>query len=270
MDGPGGGRMKSDSIPTLKRRELLASASVIGVGSMGLVRGRWTVSASDRPYTNYTYASSNGIDLVVGWYSTYNRGAGDEFVSGLPLTEDAEWAETETDAYVSDPTNVAGPVIEIDNALPGDSGTLSVGLSLDPDSEPATVWMRQRLAAGENMLADTVAIELWYDHGPLGIGSCLGAENGSTGDPIVTGTLEHTRQDIIGGVSLQDGFQINPGMTDNSCLDPDARYCLGFAWELPNGLPNTLQGTGVGFALDFVAVPCDFTDNPFTHGVGNE
>ena len=102
------------------------------------------VGGSDTRYTNYTLVETHGPKILVGWYSTVNG----ELTSGLPV-EGETWEYDSTDEYMRDVESVPAdfPAIDVDNALPGDSGTLSVGLFVAPDSESGRIWMR--LNSGE-------------------------------------------------------------------------------------------------------------------------
>jgi hypothetical protein len=246
--------MTNQRYPEPTRRSVLASVSAIGIGAYGFTRFRGISTAgSDTQYTNYTLAETHGPELLVGWYSTVNG----ELKSGSPV-DDETWEYDSTDEYIDDVESVltGSPAIDVDNALPGDSGTLSVGLFVSPDSESGRVWLR--LKAGDGSLAETVEIRMWYDTGIFGIGGCQGAENGT---PVDTITAEDATLAAPG--QLADGIEINPGIFDNGEINPGDRICVALEWSLPIGVGNVLQNASTDFDLEFVAVSADDTANPF-------
>lgn len=254
--------MPPDEELRFSRRELLASASVVGTAGLGFARGNRQMSGSTPTYPNVTYAATQGPSLRVGWHATYDDGAGSSRYSVSPGTD--EWDHTNTDGYVDelDEDGPTGPVIEFDDVVPGDSGTLSVGLLVEESSEPGTVWAR-RVLAGDGALASAVDIQLWYDTGIFGIGGCQGAEAGTFGEPVVTGTLAEPETSLAATGNIRTGLRLDPGVTASRCLDPGERLCLGFSWEIDEAVGNAYQGTGTTFALEFGAVGCDFEGNPF-------
>lgn len=238
----------------LTRRKLLAA-----IGAGGLAAGAGLVGASysgSRPgYTHYTLAQTNGPLVRVAWYSLYN-GA---LFSGSPTTND-EWDFNETDEYVDDvATNLSssGPVIDVPNLLPGDHGTLSIGLLAE---ERAEVWMRLNVSGSSGKLDEAVNASVWYDTGIFGIGGCDGSEDAIGASPFAEGTLAE-----LGKVdSLAKGVLLDPGWTDNSCMAVEDRLCLGFSWSVPTSVGNEVQNDSVSFDLEFVALRCENeVDNPF-------
>jgi len=230
------------------------SVGAAGVGAYGFTRIRGISTAgSDTQYTKYTLAETHGPELLVGWYSTLNG----DLSSGSPVDGET-WAYDSTDEYIDDVESVlaGSPAIDVDNALPGDSGTLSVGLFIAPDSESGRVWMR--LEGGGGSLAEAVGIRMWYDTGIFGIGGCQGAENGT---PIDTVTPEGATLATPG--QLADGIELNPGIFDNGEINAGDRICVALEWWLPIGAGNGLQNASTDFDLEFVAVSADDTANPF-------
>jgi len=251
--------MKDRRFPDPTRRHLLTSVGVAGVGAYGFLRlrGASTATPPDQ-YTNYTIADTDGPRLIVGWYSTYN-GA---LLSGSPL-DDTEWDANATDSYVDDVATVLAddPAVDVDNLLPGDSGTLSIGLFAD--SEPVRVWARLG-STDSGPLSEAVSIEAWYDTGIFGVGGCQGAEAGPSFDPITDSGAT-----LADPGALVDGVEINPGAFDNGVLEAGQRVCVALAWKLPETAGNELQNTAVGFDLQFAAVAADGIDagtNPFAEG----
>jgi hypothetical protein len=243
------------------RRTILAGTAT---GAVALVAGTTLLVSGRRPaYSKYTYAATpeDREALRVAWYETYNgqrletqAGHADANVSDT-LDPDRE------PVYVAD---APGPVIQIGNVLPGDSGTLHVGLEAVAD-DPVTVTMTGSLdasdengftepervagdvsAAGE--LASNLEVTIWADTGMDALGG-FGACDGTQGlgeSTIGSGTLETVFGDLQDGVSLVE------------CLGTDARvYCLGLRWRLPAGTENDVQSDGATFTLAFAPSLCE-------------
>jgi hypothetical protein len=246
--------MIDQQYPEPTRRNVLMSVGAVGVGAYGFTRFRGISTAdSDPQYTNYTLAETHGPKILVGWYSTVNN----ELTSGSPVDSEA-WEYDSTDEYIDDVESVlaGSPAVDVGNALPGDSGTLSVGLFVAPDSESGRIWMR--LEGGDGSLGEAVGIRMWYDTGIFGIGGCQGAENGTAVDTI---TPENATLATPG--QLADGIEINPGIFDNGEINPGDRVCVALAWALPIDVGNDLQNASTDFDLEFVAVSADDPANPF-------
>lgn len=246
--------MTNQRYPEPTRRSVLTSIGAVGVGAYGFTRFRGISTAgSDARYTNYTLAETHGPKILVGWYGTVNG----ELTSGSPVKGEM-WEYDLTDGYIDDLESVPvdSPVIDVDNALPGDSGTLSVGLYVAPDSESGRIWMR--LNGGGGSLGRAVGIRMWYDTGIFGIGGCQGAENGTALDTI---TPENATLATPG--QLADGVEINPGIFDNGAINAGDRVCIALTWSFPTSAGNHLQNASADFDLEFVAVNADHTTNPF-------
>jgi hypothetical protein len=244
-----------------RRRTILAG---FGAGALAATAGlsRFARPGSP-PYTKYTLASTqtNTEALRVAWYETYNGGILD--TQGPDATANvSDTLDPGTEPlYVDD---APGPVIEIGNVLPGDAGTLHVGLEAVAE-DPVTVTMTGSLdandenditeperAAGDvtsvGELATTIETSIWADTGANvlgGVGACDGTR-GIGEREIASGTL--------GGVldGLEDGIELV------SCLGQEARtYCLGFEWSFPEPTTNVAQTDGVAFTLSFVPTLCE-------------
>ncbi len=247
--------MTNQRRPGPTRRSVLTGVGTAGVGAYGFLRFREARTVGGDPgYTNYTLAETDGPQLLVGWYSTYNG----VLESGLP-TDGELWEYDSTEAYVDDVETVLAdhPAVDISNLLPGDSGTLSVGLFVEPGSESARVWMRLGTAAGSR-LSEELLVDVWYDTGIFGVGGCQGAENGT---PIETITPDGATLADPG--TLAEGIEINPGIFDNAEIDPGDRVCVALAWTLPAAVGNELQNTSSVFDLEFRAVEAGNPSNPF-------
>lgn len=263
------------------RRELLAG---IGLGTLGV--GGLTLGQGRPRYTHYTYAADDDLDdrrVRVAWYERYNgefqetqNGTTDP---GFDATLDPDTAP----AYVEEATFVTdanGPVLSIGNVLPGDEGSLVVGLEVVDDgdfiAEAVDIWLRavltadseqtingSELAAGDTSatdgeLDDEVFVELWRDGAPLG--SCNGQKD-------FTESLEGS---IVprSPMSVAFGPGSDVGDADGervfSSVSPGQSRCIAFGWEFPEATAtNRSQGDGVAFDLVFAAAP-DGSTSPFT------
>mgnify|MGYP000270533228 CR=1 FL=1 len=274
----------------ITRRQVLA-----GLGAVGLVAAgpRLVRAARGGPaFTRYTLAQSTngGPDLRIAWYETYNgvyQEDSDRFTGGpgLQPTEASFNESARAGRFVDTTSDVegeavgAGAVVDLGNVLPGDEGTVVVGLLAD--AADATVWFRLRLdATPENGLVepertagdtsdqvgelqDAVAVSLWYDTGSLT--GCDGRLNG--GESFVTGLS--TLGDLDGSLvdvadDTEDGIALDFDLLGSGCLPANTQQCVGFRWAIPESVGNAVQTDGVSFALEFATVPCDESTNPFT------
>ena len=250
------------------RRSVLAGAA--GLGAIGAT-GTGVGLLGRRPYTHYTYAQTvgdtNDAVLRVAWYETYNGQV--EETQGSVDSDANATLDTGTDpAYVGE---APGPIVDLDGVMPGDSGSLTIGL--EAVEQPATVWFRVLVGAtdenginepeakagdttaAQGELQDHVSVRLWRDEGILdsGVGRCDGrytsGERQFTDGQVPLGTVAGEYPD---GEPLVD------------CLEPGANYCVGLAWDLPADTGNEIQTDSVDFSLEFVGIPCTETCNPFT------
>lgn len=241
----------------LTRREALAGVGAVGFATLGAASGRPTGTDGWGEYSEYTYAQSDTPwDLLVGWRRTVNG----TVVGSSP-----------TDGF--DDVEAAGiRLVDVDDALPGDTGTASVGLRLDDPAGTAPngvrVWLRidPRLDgadAASAALAERISLDVRYDAGVLGIGGCGGAEGdfAGYGERIASGTLAS-----LDGSALATGIELNPGLFDSGCLSADGRRCLILAWEFDSEGGNAGQGGAVDFDVEFAADDCGAEGNPFEAG----
>lgn len=274
--------------PTFTRRRLLRSVGAAGFVTAGAGLGLRTLDGRRPPYTRYTYAATQDTGdrrVRVAWYETYN-GEFQEAQNGSSETNATLVLDADADpAYVEE---ASGPAITLSNLLPGDSGTLVVGLLAEEITESdggVDVWLRatltedcengvnepESLATGEDdpmgetdcaeeagigtgELGDALEVALWRDDGLAGVGACDG-RLGVGETPFVEGPLS----------TVTTGTDLATGRRVGGCLDQGATQCIGFAWELPAVSPNDLQSDSVAFDLSFVGVPCD-SGNPFEDG----
>lgn len=267
--------MTNDDRSTLTRRRLLAGASSIGV--VGLTAGRRL--APSRPsagpvdrYARYTYAATpdstpeDGPQIRVGWNSTYNGEPTDEGSSddddpetqGEPNAPDGGGGggggtETATGLTVDgDDPGVPGPLIDASNVLPGDSGTVGIGLAIEEMDARVRLFVTDGSGEGpvSGALAEVIEVALWYDTGILGIGGCQGAESVPENPAIETTLRDLGDQYGPDG----DGLPITSGL--EGCLEEGDRLCLGFAWRIDESVTNAYQGTAAEFGLAFRAEQC--------------
>lgn len=265
----------------LTRRELLAGVGA-GIGALGVAGAR---TGRQPRYTHYTYAADGDVDdrrVRVAWYERYNgafvethAGETDPGV-GDTLDPDAAPAYVDEAVHVTD---ASGPVLTVENVLPGDRGTLAVGLEVADDdalAEPVDVWLRGRItddaengvnepelaagdaAAGNGELDDELVVEVWRDDSPLG--SCNGRKDGT----------ELLGSSLVGAAPLSVAFGDStavgsePGRRVYGSVAPGERRCLGLQWSLSfAAATNRSQGDGVAFDVQFGAAPTG-ADSPFS------
>lgn len=229
---------------------MLASLGVGGVVSAGLTA---RLATRTSPWTMYTYAQSTGDERVlVAWYETYNGVVQEHQRGGTAANASATLDPATEPTYVPD---VTGPVVDVTEILPGDSGRLAVGISLAerPDgSNPLSIDLTLDLQAASNAgqteperkagpnppdgtLAEEVSVHVWADSGLV---PCDGVYAG--GDTtIADGSLRSVSAELSSGYQLCE-----------SCFTPGIQYrCLGLAWALPEDAGNEVQTDTVTFEL---------------------
>ncbi|GAA0549459.1 hypothetical protein ABNG02_07760 [Halorubrum ejinorense] len=244
----------------LTRRQALAGLGAVGFAALGAGSGRPTGTDGWGEYSEYTYAQSDTPwNLVVGWRRTENGAVVDS---------------SPTDAV--DDVGAGIRLVDVENALPGDYGTASVGLRLDDPAGTAPdgvrVWLRIAPSfdgsdAASAALAERISLDVRYDTGVLGIGGCGGAEGdfAEYGESIGAGSLAS-----FDGSALAAGVELNPGLFDDGCLLPGERRCLTFDWAFDAEGGNAGQGGAVEFDVAFAADDCGAEGNPFAMGASTE
>ena len=255
------------------RRQLLA-----GLGGGSLALGGVTCGQRPPRFTEYTYAApSDDTDdgrMRVAWYETYNGAT----VGTQAATTDGEEALDPVDGpgYVTDATfvtDVSGPVISIGNVMPGDTGTLVVGIEVvdEANAAPLDVYLRAALTgdaenginepeliAGDTTtddgeLDESVTVEVWRDGSPLG--GCDGTRQfGAVLEPAL---IEET--------TLDAGFAgdvAGDGVLAFDCLSVGELRCVALRWALPETTGNEMQGDSAAFDVAFGGVACG-SDSPF-------
>lgn len=240
------------------RRRLLTAVGAVSVGAFaGGTQLPAQLTAQPQSYTHYTYAEvpEDGPRLRVAWASTYNGRLTNASDNAMSLDGSAGEEQESTggavyvDSYDSD---IHGPLVVEENVLPGDSGTISIGLV----AEAMDARIRCQITDGDGgeqfgSLAAFLSAGLWYDTGLFGIGDCTGA-TGMPADADFHGTLG-----TLGERFGPDGTEeLWLGRSGRPCLSEGEQLCLGFAWELPNGVPNELQRESTSFGLSFQAEQC--------------
>ena len=259
----------------LTRRKLLGA---VGLGALGVgvgMRGR-----ANPDFTHYTYASPGDLDdrrLRVAWFETYNGRVIDHQGGTSETTVEEALDPASAPDYVQDATFVTdgtGPVISVGNVLPGDEGTLVVGLEAVDDGEfvpePMDVWLRAEITGdeergrsgperaagdtsdGDGELDEELAVELWRDGSPLG--TCNGRQEFD----------ERLEGPILASAPIGDAF--GPGSPTGAVtgtrvlggLQPGQTRCFALAWTFPTDTStNRTQGDVVRFDLAFGGVPID-------------
>ncbi len=266
---------------TFTRRQLLAG---IGAGSLG---GGMLLRRQEPPF-RFTYAAptddTNDSTLRVAWYETYNgaflenqAGTDDGFNESLDPAQQPE-SVTEASTVIAE----SGPVLGLSNVLPGDAGTLVVGLEVTESAtpEPVDVWFQGSVtedaengrngaeaAAGDvttdlGELDEEATVEVWMDESPLG--SCDGLRNfdETLRRPLVAKAPFATALGPSSDVASETGRKLF-----DSCLEPGTRRCIALSWELPPDASNRAQGDSFVFDFAFAAGPCD-GESPFAVGGG--
>ncbi|ELZ51801.1 hypothetical protein C464_00359 [Halorubrum coriense DSM 10284] len=239
---------------TLTRRKALAGAGAVGFATLGAATRRQTGGDSWGDYSEYTVAQTDTPwDLLVGWRRTENG----TLIGSSPT-------DSENDV-VSDGIRL----VALENALPGDTGTASVGLRLDDPAGTAPdgvrVWLRiapsfDAADPASAAVAERVSLDVRYDTGVLGVGACGGAESdfADYGERVAAGSLAS-----FDGSALAAGIELNPGLLDNGCLLAGEQRCLTFAWAFGDEGGNAGQGGTVEFDVAFAADDCAAEGNPF-------
>jgi hypothetical protein len=259
------------------RRSVLTA---LGVAGLGTVAGTRFARADSPPFARYTLAqTADGTgSLRVSWFETYN-GAAVEATGGTPTANATDTLDPATGpTYVPD---APGAVVSLGNVLPGDEGTLVVGLqAVDADlnvwfrpvvtedaengqSEPEAVAEGADDGTGE--LGARTEVRFWLDNSVV-FGACDGhpdlfeppvptADGSDPSGPFV---------DVAGafGDGVRLPFDGAEGCPD--ALPADGNRCVGFRWALPEDVGNEVQTDSLSFALAFAAVSCGDDANPFT------
>jgi hypothetical protein len=221
-------------------------------------------------YTRRRLLSATGVGVAFGTALTAFSADTVAYQSSTTMGETVEvrldWRETYNGSVVDSGDETAeGPVLNVGNAQPGDSGTLAfrvtpetedgarVGFSLsvtenaeNGKNEPEGKAPDPNPDGGE--LGDAIQTAVWYDTGPLGV-SELGGCDGDR-DPAETTLVDGSLLDA--DAALADGIRLG-----GDCLPADEGVCIGIEWSLPASSGNAIQGDSVRTDLSFTVESCD-------------
>ncbi|MEF8773053.1 hypothetical protein [Halodesulfurarchaeum sp.] len=213
-------------------------------------------------------ATSIGAATVLGFPAVSSRALAypETTTVGDAPSAQISWRETYNGAVVDSSDAGGGPVLDVSNAQPGDSGT--VAFSVTPDTETSIrTWFSLAVTANDENgrneperkagdetpdrgeLADAIKTTVWFDTGSFGVSS-FGGCNGtrSPGETVVyDGSLTGAGAALGDGVLLAD---------ERECLSGDEGVCVGVAWSLPESAENRIQGDGVSTSLSFTVESC--------------
>ena len=264
------------TMTNLTRRSVLTALGGVGLGT---VAGSRLAAGRRQPFSRYTLAqSTEGTgSLRVSWYERHNgepiEGSGGAD-AGAEATLDPETPPT----YVE---GAPGAVVSFDGAMPGDDGTLVVGLqAVDAD---LNVWLRPRVTRdaengqnepellaegadtdGDGELDSLTEVTYWLDNGVV-FGSCDGQRGlleprlETAAGTDAAGTFRAVTDDFGDGVRLP--FDGGDGCPD--ALPAGGNRCVGFRWAIPESVGNEIQSDELSFDLEFVATACGDDANPF-------
>ena len=266
------------------RRHVLAGIGTVGIGlgtSVALFTGE------SRAYTTYTTvpadvgressSASTGAaqqedqhGLRVAWWESYN---------GRVLETQGDGSETDAKRVLDDdsePTFVPdanGPIVTAGNVLPGDEGTVGIGIEADvPENQEVAVWFRTELTAdeenginepeskapeedtddsGDGEIDEYTEVTVWEDSGLAGIGANDGRIVPVAENELASGSL----REVFDESALADGV-------DLGCLASGGTTYVALHWELPDTVGNVVQSDSATFDLEFRAARCD-AGNPF-------
>ncbi|SDM76227.1 hypothetical protein SAMN04487949_2525 [Halogranum gelatinilyticum] len=247
---------------TPSRRQLLAGLGGFSLLYGGTAVGRATFGFEPVELTSQqTHQVDGGLDLRVGWRETYNGAVR------------AETTETTGDA-------TDGPVVALDNALPGDHGSLTVlaelvgdtartarlSLALDLTDTAENGRTEPEVTAGDDTpddgeLAESIDVSLRYDTGILGV-DAAGGQNGihDLTEPLVAPDAEGTLAEVA--AALADGVALAPDAGDGQpCLEAGTTIPLTMTWAIDEDVGNVVQGDSATFSLDVFAEECLAEDN---------
>lgn len=221
-------------------------------------------------YTRRRLLSATGVGVAFGTALTAFSADTVAYQSSTTMGEDVEvrvdWRETYNGSVVeSGDESADGPVLNVGNAQPGDSGTLAFRVRPETDDAARVVFSLSVTANAENgrneperkvgdetssrgELGDALDVAVWYDTGAFGVselGGCDG-DRSTAETTLVDGSLLDADAALANGVRL-----------DDDCLQPDQGVCLGIEWSLPASSGNAIQGDSVETDLSFTAASCD-------------
>jgi len=230
----------------LPRRKLLVG---LGATSAGAIAGLGVGVEGALPYTDaMALTTGDGFTIEADWRETYN---GD-------VLEDTRAQESSDGATISLP-----------NVMPGDSGTFSFRLGVDPDSDSDDISAEPLLSleltgmkenditeperkAGdttpdEGELQHYLDVKLWFDEGLANFEE-FGGDNATQemGENLIADGAEGTLAQVAQAVDD----------TELGCLGTDETVTVVFKWELDSEIGNIIQSDSVTFDFNITAKQC--------------
>jgi predicted ribosomally synthesized peptide with SipW-like signal peptide len=219
---------------------------------------------------------------------------------GVPYTDlpdaDRDAVEAAFRSQFADvPQDLDGPILDIEDVKPGDSGSISFSLHLFDN--PGYIWLDGSLVeARENgvtepertdaeetgapsetatsldndvELLDEIRVTVWYDtDGDAEIDADEPVLLGGNEDPTANPTLRQVL-DLLStgyGVPLDGSGAVNVGAAGRACFENSTTHYVGFRWELPVDHANEVQSDGIAFDVGFYTEQCRHNDGS---GIGS-
>ncbi|QCC52647.1 hypothetical protein [Halapricum salinum] len=231
--------------------------------------------------------SFGAVVATTGAYLTIDSGEVDHNQQFLVQQSDVEllvnWAEWYNDTKLEDqasPVDVNGPLVDLRNVLPGDSGRLHFGLALGEQSTldaaqlsmqlvaPVSSYDENGITEPEQMAGDTsvdqgelqnlIQLRVWYDVGiMIGDTEFAGRCDGDF-DPGETLVAAGSLADVADVLSTWTPLDATPGVDGDSCVGQDEQLCIGIEWSFDPGTtdPVLAQTDSVDFQIGFRAESC--------------
>jgi predicted ribosomally synthesized peptide with SipW-like signal peptide len=236
-----------------------------------------------------TISGADGIrDPIDSRDDIAQRYAGSDFEE-LSETQAAVVEAAFRSQFADVPQDLDGPILDLDDVKPGDSGAISFSLHLFDN--PGYIWLNGGLVeARENghtepegsdpdtggasdevattlnndvELLDEIRVTVWYDTD--------GDAEVDAGEPVLLGgnadpTANPTLRQVLGLLSTGDGVPLagdadtDAGAAGRACFENSTTYYVGFRWELPVDHANRIQSDGVTFDVGFYAEQCRHND----------
>ena len=187
------------------------------------------------------------------------------------------------------PQDLDGPILDLDDVKPGDSGGVSFSLHLFDN--PGYIWLNGGLLeARENdvtepertdgqeagspsevttaldndvELLDEIRVTVWYDvDGDAEIDADEPVLLGGNADPTANPTLRQVLALLStgNGIPLDGDGAIDGDAVGRACFENSMTYYVGFRWELPVDHANQIQSDGLTFDVGFYAEQCRHND----------
>ena len=210
----------------------------------------------------------------------------DQIATQYPTLSSEEIEAAFHDQFADVPDALEAPVIEIEDAKPGDFGEVTFSTHLH--NNPGYLWLTGELLdssenglteperkdadeeAGVVELLDEVQVVVWYDDGdnvrepeeqirsPHDVEDSTNITLGPEDSLIASGTL----REILGALNSGVGIPLDadPVTAERECYPNSTTYNFGFAWWLPVDHANEIQSDSVTFDLGFYTEQCRHND----------